>query len=82
MAVIPHPLYSPDLATCDFLLFPKMNLKLKGRRFDTNKEIQMESQRVLNTLTEKDFQEAFQKRRRQWDRCLGAGGRLFEGDGG
>jgi hypothetical protein len=39
-------------------------LKLKGRRFDTIEEIQAESQRVLDTLTEKDFQEAFQKWRR------------------
>jgi hypothetical protein len=30
MAVIPHPPYSPDLAPCDFFLFPKMKLKLKG----------------------------------------------------
>jgi hypothetical protein len=34
MAVIPHPPYSPDLVPCNFLLFPKMKLKLKGRRFD------------------------------------------------
>jgi hypothetical protein len=66
MAVIPHPLYSLDLAPCDFLL-PKMKLKLKGHRFDTTQEIQAESQRVLDTLTEKDFQEAFQKWRRRWD---------------
>jgi hypothetical protein len=24
MAIIPHPLYSPDLAPCDFFLFSKM----------------------------------------------------------
>jgi hypothetical protein len=35
MAVISHPLYSPDLAPCDFFLFPKMKLKLRGRLFDT-----------------------------------------------
>jgi hypothetical protein len=29
MAVIPHPPYSPDLAPCDFFLFPKMEQKLK-----------------------------------------------------
>jgi hypothetical protein len=46
MTVIPHPLYSPDLASCDFFLFPKMKLKLKGRQFDTNEEIQAESQSV------------------------------------
>jgi hypothetical protein len=57
-------------------------LKLKGRRFDTIEEIQAESQRVLDTLTEKDFQEAFQKWRRQWDRCLHAGENYFKGDCG
>jgi hypothetical protein len=60
MTVIPHPPYSPDLAPCDFFVFPKMKLKLKGSQFDTIDEIQAESQRVLDTLTEKYFQEAFQ----------------------
>jgi hypothetical protein len=60
MTVIRHPLYFPDFAPCDFFLFPKMILKLKGRRFDTIEEIQAVSQRVLDTLTEKGFQEAFQ----------------------
>jgi len=81
MAVISHPPYSPDLAPCDFFLFPKIKLKLKGRRFDIIEEIQTESQRVLDTLIEKDFQEAFQKWRRGWDRCLYTGGNYFEGDG-
>jgi hypothetical protein len=59
-----------------------MKLKLQGRRFDTSEEIQVESQTVLDTLKEKDFQEAFQKWRRRWDRCLHVGGNYFEGDGG
>jgi len=82
MAVIPHPPYSPDLAPCDFFPFPKIKLKLKGRWFGTNEEIQAESQRVLDTLIEKNFQEVFQKWRRPWDRCLHAGGKYFEDDGG
>ena len=52
-------LLSPDLAPCDFFLFPKMKLKLKGRRFDTSEEIQAETQKVLDTLTEKDFMKRF-----------------------
>jgi hypothetical protein len=59
-----------------------MKLKLKGSRYDTIEEIQAESQRVLNTLTEKDSQKAFQKRRRRWGRCLHAGGNYFEVDVG
>jgi hypothetical protein len=58
-----------------------MKYKLKGRRFGTIEEIQAESQRVLDTLTEKEFQEAFQKWRRRWDRCLKAGVKYFDGDG-
>jgi hypothetical protein len=38
-----------------------ITMKLKGQWFDTTEEIQAESQTVLDTLTEKDFQEAFQK---------------------
>ena len=53
MAVTPHQTYSPDLAPCDFFLFPKMKLKLKGRRFDTIEDTQAESQRVLDTLDRK-----------------------------
>jgi hypothetical protein len=42
MAVFPQRPFSPDLAPCDFFLFPKMKFKLKGRRFDTNEEIRAE----------------------------------------
>jgi hypothetical protein len=59
MTVITHPPYSSDLAPCDFFLFPKMKQKLKERQFDTIEEIQPESPRPLDTLTEKDDQEAF-----------------------
>jgi hypothetical protein len=41
-----------------------LELKLKGRPFDTIEEIQAESQRVLDSQTEKDFQVAFKKWRR------------------
>jgi hypothetical protein len=66
---------------CDFFLYPNMKLKLKGRQFDAIEEMQAESQRVFDALTERDFQEAFQKWRR-WDQFLHAGGNYFEGDGG
>jgi hypothetical protein len=82
MAVILDPPYSPHLSPCDFLLFTKIKLKLKGRRFDTSEEIQAESQRVCDIVTEMEFQEAFQKWRRRSDRFIYAGGNYFEGDSG
>jgi hypothetical protein len=33
VAVVHHPLYSPDLAPSDFFLFQSLKLKLKGKRF-------------------------------------------------
>jgi hypothetical protein len=54
-----------------------MKLKLKGHQFSTIEKIQAELHRVLDSLTEKGFQEAFQKGRRQWDWCLHAGGNYF-----
>jgi hypothetical protein len=42
MAVILHPPYAPDLAPFDLFQFPKIKLKLIGRRFDTIEEIQAE----------------------------------------
>jgi hypothetical protein len=59
-----------------------MKLKLKGRWFDTIEGIQAESQAAVYTLTEKDFQEAFQKWRIWWERCLHAGGNYIEDEGG
>jgi hypothetical protein len=56
-----------------------MELELKGRRFNSTEEIQTESQGVLHTLRENDFQDAFQKWSRRWYLCLSVGGNYFEG---
>jgi hypothetical protein len=57
-----------------------MKLKLKSRRFDGLEEIQRESQNVLGTLREQDFQHALQQWQRHWDRCIAAQGDYFEED--
>jgi histone-lysine N-methyltransferase SETMAR len=33
--LLPHPSYSPDLAPCDFYLFPKIKNALGGRSFNS-----------------------------------------------
>jgi hypothetical protein len=52
--VVPHPPYSSDLAPCDFFLFPRMKMKLKGRRFDDADTIKMNTTRELNMLSRED----------------------------
>jgi hypothetical protein len=75
-----HLPYSPDLAPCNFFLFPKMKLQLNGCCFDRLEEIQRESQNVLGTLREQDFQHTFQQLQWRWNRCVDAQGDYFEGD--
>jgi hypothetical protein len=59
-----------------------LKVKLKGCRFDTTEVIDAESQAVLNTLTEHDFQDAFKKWQKHWEQCIRVEGDYFEGDGG
>ena len=52
---VPHTPYSPDVAPCDFLLFPK----LRGSSYDTIEEMKEAVTKVIDTPTQEDFHEAF-----------------------
>ena len=54
---VPHPLYSPYVAPCDFWLFPK----LRGCRYETTESMKEAVTKVIDTLTQEDFHGAFQK---------------------
>ena len=54
---VPHPPYSPDLAPCDFCLFPK----LRGYRYETIEEMKEAVTKLIDTLTQEDFHGAFRK---------------------
>ena len=73
---VPHPPYRPDLAPCDFWLFPK----LRGCRYETIEEMKEAVTNVIDTLTQKDFYGAFQKLLERYIKCIAAGGDYFEGD--
>jgi hypothetical protein len=70
MVIVPHPACSPDLAPCDFALFTKLKMKLKGRCFETVSDTQRESQAVLVSIKENDFHGAFEVWKKRWDRCV------------
>jgi hypothetical protein len=63
-------------------VFPRLEIKLKSRRFDTTEVMEEESQAMLNTLTENDFQDTFKMWHKIWKRCISAEGDFFENDGG
>ena len=70
---VPHPPYSLDL---DFCLFPK----LRGCRYETIEEMKEAVRKVIDTLTQEDFHEAFQKLLERYNKCIAAGGDYFDGD--
>jgi hypothetical protein len=47
-----------------------MKIRLKGRHFDTTEVTEVELQAVLNTLTKHDFQDAFKKWLKRWERYI------------
>jgi len=57
----PHPPYSPDLAPCDFFLFPPMKGQKKGKRFADVREVKKKTLvEVLNNIsTEKISRNVF-----------------------
>ena len=78
--VLPHPPYSPDLAPCDFYLFPKLKSKLKGHHFGTMGNIQKIVTNELNTLMENDFQYCYDQWKKHLNHCVTSQGSYFEGD--
>ena len=73
---VPHPAYSPDLAPCDFCLFPK----LRGCRYEIIEEMKEVVTKVIDTLTQEDFHWVFQKLLERYNKSIAAGGDYFEGD--
>ena len=73
---VPQPPCSPDLAPCDFLLFPK----LRGCHYETIEEMKEAVMKVIHTLTQKDFHGAFQKLLGWYNKCIETRGDYFEGD--
>ena len=72
---VPQPSYCPDLAPCDFWLFPK----LRGCCYEKIEEMKEAVTKTIGTLIQEDFHGAFQKLER-YNKYIAAGGDNFEGD--
>ena len=76
LKTVPQPPYSPDLAPCDFWLFPK----LRGCRYETIEEMKEAVTKVIGTLTQENFHGVFQKLLERYNKCIAAKGDYFEGN--
>jgi hypothetical protein len=75
-----HSPYLPDLAPCDFWLFPKLKNALKGQRFARIPDIQHNMTTLLRGITENDFQDCFRQWHHHLTKCIASHGEYFEGD--
>ena len=78
--VLQQPPYSPDMAPCDFWLFPKLKTTLKGYRFESREEIMQNATAEMNTFPKEAFQKCFRHWKHRWAKCVQAQGAHIEGD--
>jgi hypothetical protein len=80
ITVMEHPPYLPDLAPCDFYLFPKIKSVLKGTHFLSVEDVKVKTTEILNSLTENDMQNCFERWQHHMQLCVNSEGNYFEGD--
>ena len=78
METLKHPPYSPDLAPCNFFLFPSLKSELHGKRFDDEDELRMAVQSQLKQLAADGFQHVFDSWVHRHRKCIAHKGIYFE----
>lgn len=76
--VLPHPAYSPDLAPCDFFLFPKIKKNLKGKRFQSREEVLNAVNAELKAVKIDDLNACFTNWFYRMKKCINCNGSYFE----
>ena len=79
IALLRQPPCSPDIAPCDFWLFPKLEKPLKGQRFDDKRMVENNAASVLKAIPKSEFQDCFEKWKHRWNRVIQSSGDYFEG---
>lgn len=70
MTFIVHPLYSPDLALCDFFLFPGLKGTWKGMCFTTREEVKQKILESLKNIPMIEFMKCFEQCKYHLDKCI------------
>ncbi|XP_076037492.1 histone-lysine N-methyltransferase SETMAR-like isoform X2 [Oratosquilla oratoria] len=79
ITLLPHPPYSPDLAPCEFWLFPKIKGAIAGKLFHRIQDLARAVNSELRGISASEYRECFMKWQKRMERCIEAGGEYFEG---
>ena len=77
LKMIDQPPYSPDLAPCDFWLFPKVKAKLGGTLIEED-SVRTVWEQAVRTIPMSEFREAFDMWLKRWDKCVHVKGEYVE----
>ena len=76
--LLPHPPYNPDLATCDFWLFPNLKNRLRGNKYESVEELRCAVNKHLREMSRDGLQHMFRPWVERWNKCKLCEGRYFE----
>ena len=79
VTVLPHPPYSPDLAPCDFFLFPKLKSFLAGQKYQSRHALGSAIHHYLITVPKSAYCDAFKKWIHGLKLCISSHRGYFEG---
>ncbi len=77
--LLEHPPYSPDLAPCDYFLFPRLKFDLHGHRFQNIQAMQAGITCALRAIPKQDFAAAIDQITVRWMKCVKSNGEYFKG---
>ena len=76
-----HPPYSPDLAPCDYFIFPCLKSTLRGRRFENIDALQNAVKQELRKMSREKIRASVLGMEDRWRKCISVHGHYFEGQG-
>ena len=77
--MVTHPPYSPDLAPCDFAIFPHLKKQLHRIKFRNIEEVQNRVRLLCRQTDPEVFYNAIRGMALRWKKCVAADGNYFEG---
>ncbi len=80
ITTLEHPPYSPDMAPCDFALFPKLKSHIRGKTFGNLEDLKSACHKSLLSLPQPFFADAMHDMVLRWQKCTIVNGDYFEGD--
>jgi hypothetical protein len=76
--VLAHPLYSPDLALCDYWLFSLVKECLQGKRFESEDVINTAVTASLKRPSKHEYRAAIDRLLCRWEKCVDSAGDYIE----